>query len=445
MPTKKIVSPKKKSPAPAPVHQTRKVIPSINDLPAEQNYDTRREFFEMMSRQIREEKDQSASTTSSPATSVKPVKNVGVYRRLARRFLVLIIILVLVVAYFSFSKLTVIVHPASESVKGDASLNIYGDQNKLLENETAIYGHLSDLEVSEVGEFSATGVSSEGATLTGKVTIINTTASSQPLVATTRLLSADNKLFRIKNAVTVPKNGQVEVDIYPDKLSADMAIAPTRFSIPGLNPALQAKIYGESHEAFTYNASGQKLITKEDLEAAKIAMNQKLIDKIKVQVASNMNGDDQVIYFADPKTLEFNLIDAKVGDAKDRWQLNAKNIVKVATFKSDDLSALIKKQLISELGADKILSDLDKNSFSYEIKNFNSTDKIVNLEVFYSSQVSDNQADFIDKKKLVNLNAQQLTNYLSNFQEVDTFELKFFPKFIKRAPSLSDRIFVETK
>ena len=50
--------------------------------------------------------------------------------------------------------------------------------------------------------------------------------------------------------------------------------------------------------------------------------------------------------------------------------------------------------------------------------------------------------EIIDKKQIVNLNRDQLENYLKTFPEIKTFELKFYPSFITRAPRLPERISV---
>lgn len=53
--------------------------------------------------------------------------------------------------------------------------------------------------------------------------------------------------------------------------------------------------------------------------------------------------------------------------------------------------------------------------------------------------------EIIDKKQLVNLNRDQLENYLKTFPEIKNYELNFFPSFINRAPRLPERIKIEIK
>jgi len=85
----------------------------------------------------------------------------------------------------------------------------------------------------------------------GKVTLTNETDTTQTFVATTRLLSAEGILFRLKNATTIPSKGQAEAEVYADVAGIGGEIAPTKFTVPGLSADLQTVIYAESAEAMT--------------------------------------------------------------------------------------------------------------------------------------------------------------------------------------------------
>lgn len=92
---------------------------------------------------------------------------------------------------------------------------------------------------------------------TGKVTLTNETDITQTFVATTRLLSADGVLFRLKDATTVPTKGQTEAEVYADVAGVEGEIAPTKFTIPGLSADLQTVIYAESTEKMSGGTSEQ--------------------------------------------------------------------------------------------------------------------------------------------------------------------------------------------
>ena len=80
------------------------------------------------------------------------------------------------------------------------------------------------------------------------------------------------------------------------------------------------------------------------------------------------------------------------------------------------------------------------DSLTYNLVNYNAETNMATVNVGFSGQVAANRTDFIDKAKLANLNQGQVESYLNNVKEINSFKLKFFPQFIKRAPSLIDRV-----
>lgn len=85
----------------------------------------------------------------------------------------------------------------------------------------------------------------------GKIKIINNNSKVQPLMATTRFKSPDGLIFRIQERVNVPASGSVTALIVADEAGEKGALKKnTRFTIPGLWPGLQDKIYGVATEDF---------------------------------------------------------------------------------------------------------------------------------------------------------------------------------------------------
>lgn len=124
----------------------------------------------------------------------------------------------------------------------------------------------------------------------GSVTISNSSASPQQLVATTRLLSADGKLYRLVAGVTVPAKGSVVARVQADQPGAEFAIAPTVFTIPGLNPSRQLEVTAASAEAFALAAAGGSL-TQEQIDAARgqalAAINERLKPLLQASLLEN--------------------------------------------------------------------------------------------------------------------------------------------------------------
>lgn len=437
------------------------LAPEAPSQPLDDSFDSRKQFFQMMSQQIaqpsasvdlgheteepdelshfaEEDEDQQQQPLSEPVN-----RSVGTYRKLAVRFIILAAILVVVVLYFTLVKMTVVISPSKQTVSDSLIVDVYSS-NQAANSDRSIQGSINRIEAEESGVYSATGEEIKGEEITGKVMLINKYGKDQPLVATTRLLSSDNKLFRLKSAVTVPAGGQVEAEIYADTVSAEMAIGPTKFTIPGLWSGLQDKIYAESTAAFTYNTNKEKFIEQADIDKAVQDLNDLLVKKVKERVGAK-NGHDQVVYETSPATAQVELTDAKVGDKKSQFSIKVKNIVNVISFSSDDIAKIAQQKMTTTLGADKAAAEIERSNLKYELQEYKADSNTATLKVSFNSQVASNNSEFIDKSKLVNLSKSQIDNYLKGVKEIEGFEVYFFPSFIKRSPSLVDRIEVEIK
>ena len=178
--------------------------------PAEE-LDQQKRFFSKLISEKTETNPEMAEDDEEENGNKRPTrKSIGLYRRLAWRFVGLTAILILIVLYFSFSKLTINISPNGEALNDSLLFKVMpegmADNNASSTNESAsstdfrenVEGTVKEIEVSAEQNFPASGEESVGDEVSGKVTLINNSAKSQALVATTRLLSADNKLFRIK-------------------------------------------------------------------------------------------------------------------------------------------------------------------------------------------------------------------------------------------------------
>jgi len=445
--------------------QLEKTSPAENvasgAAPLNDSFDSRKQFFQMMSQQIGQAKPgvsadaPQASHESSEIDELDKLvesaepnnavvnRSVNTYRKLAFRFIALACVLVLVVLYFVMVKLTVVVSPSKQTVNESLIVDVYGI-NQTASSDRSLKGNITRIEAEESGVYQSSGAEVKGEEVSGQVKIINNYSKSQSLVATTRLLSADNKLFRLKDSVIVPAGASVVVDIYADKAGADMAIAPTKFTIPGLWSGIQDKIYGESSATFAYSTISDKYIAQADVDKATQELNNLLIKKVKEKVGAK-NGYDQVLYQTSAETAQIELVDAKVGDKKDQFTVKIKNIVNVISFSSDDVIKIAQQKLAVAAGSDQTSAEIDRANLVYQLESYNSESNIATLKVDFISRIASTNSEFIDKSKLVNLNQTQIETYLKGVKEIDSFELHFFPTFLKRAPALVDRIYVEVK
>ncbi len=441
--TSKASTNKKVSKKTEDVVEEKKISPPVTVL------DSQKEFFRLMSERIKEDMpedeaivDDFSETNDNNSDKIIHIGKVSLYRKMFWRFSFLVAILLVAVFYFSIISLEVVIKSDEKSI--DDSLNFYAYSDSAQVNiDRAVQANINRVELSVTDSFPSTGQKNLGGQVTGKVTIINNYTRNQPLVATTRLLSPDNKLFRLKNTVNVPAGGSLEVEIYADEISADMAIAPTRFIIPGLWEGIQDKIYAESYQNFVYSQESVKFVAQSDIDKAINILNQSLIDEAKSKDKGS-SGSMKNIFTLDSSSIEV-IISEEVGTEVDSFTVTIEGVVNMITLNEEDVIGVIKKRLeILDFNQDR--SEVDSESLNYNLLSFNSSKSLAEIKVNFSAKASSvKDSGSFKKDYLVNLNEGQIRAYLDNIPEIDSYELVFKPNFFKRAPMFSGRITVSYK
>lgn len=396
-------------------------------------------------------------------TEEAPRRRVGLYRRQVIKYVVLVAFIAMAVFYFSYSKLTVTVNLKGENLSNSLLLKVSQASQDLssstppiasLEEEMSslvdgsmlnsafdpreeISGIVKTVAVEVSQEYPATGETFLGDDITGEVRIINNYSRSQALVATTRLLTADGKLFRIAEAVNVPAGGEVKVKVYTDKPTADLAVGPTSFTIPGLWAGLQDKIYARSDEAFVFTKKVKKHVNASDLEFAARDINERLLEAAKAEVRSSLGAD--WLYQADgaPSVI----IDAKINEQKEKFTARASGRMVAVSFDKQQVADLAQAKLNLVIPAGKELADFQSDQISYSLENYDKNTGSATVKASFSgTMIFKNDSSIIDSRQLVNLTAEQISTYLRDRPEIREYQLDFSPSFIKKAPSLADRI-----
>jgi hypothetical protein len=249
------------------------------------------------------------------------------------------------------------------------------------------------------------------------------------------LLSVDNKLFRLKDGANIPAGQSIEAEIYADSASASMAIGPTKFTIPGLWVGLQDKIYAQSKEAFTYQHKVNSYIKQSDLDYAYSNIRTVLAEK-----ATSLGlSDDAVLSLdADNTIIETS---AKVGDKTDSFSVKAHNRVAIIHFDKTTVENMIESKMQYVIPDDKEIRKFDKDSVVYSVESYDSDSNSAQIKASFQVNVAIKaSAPSLDRSKLVNLSEDQINQYLKSLPSISSFKLNFRPAFLKKSPSLADRI-----
>jgi hypothetical protein len=369
----------------------------------------------------------------------------GVYRKIVLSFVALVVILVAVVLYLGLTKVALVIIPVQEKITDSLSLAVADKANSPSVSRGQVAGVVRQVPVEQSGTFAASGKEILGQEVSGKVTIINNYLKNQPLVATTRLLSQDNKLFRLRNTVYVPAGGQVVAEVYADEAKSEMAIGPSEFTIPGLWAGLQDKIYAQSQEPMKYNEKIKYTIKQSDIDGAVSELKKNLLAKAKKEVGRAYQEYDQLIFEVD-NTLVSQEVQGKVGEEKENFTMKMKTKMTVVAFDDDDVYKLAEAKLAMALADDREIVEFDRSAMTYSLANSdpNQGTAVINVNFTAKAALKDS-AKVIKKDNLTGLNMEQLKTYLNSLPEVAGYEIKFFPSFIRKMPNLVDRIEVVIK
>lgn len=368
-------------------------------------------------------------------------KSGGFYSKLVSFFLFLTIVAILVVLHFALAKANIKLYNNLDTKEVSVLIEMQSEENQNVSPD-AILGKIiiTEFELSASVTSSEEMISSSKAG--GYVTIYNNYSKNQPLVKTTRLLTPDDKLFRISEGVTVPAGGQVEVWAEADQEGEEFVTETTTFIIPGLWEGLQDKIYAESSDGMKMQSIPNFVVTEENIAAVqeqiKAQATQKSLDYVNELVGNNLAIDANRLKF------EFgNSNGNQLGDISKETKLNQKVRVYALIFDKDELLKKAQDKFSKELKGDQTLVNFSQDSITYEILEINTNQQSAIIEVKTDVVISSSENVWdIDKSELVGLDESGLRNYFSQF-DIEKVEIQFSPFWVRKAPHLKDHIIIE--
>ena len=288
----------------------------------------------------------------------------AVYKRIAVTFVVLAVLSLAAVAYVSFVRLDIAVVPTQQPVEAAASFKAFDRPADYQLPAGSTLGMVRTMEVETSQSVPVTGAKVTGAEVSGTVTIINNYNKAQPLVATTRLLTPNSQILRLKDSVTVPAGGQVQVAVYAADIDPSFALADARLTIPGLWAGLQDKIYAEVKRGdVTYKEQKSGIVSQADIDEAARLAKLALIDKAKADIDSAYSAYTQKLYQLNdasivvaPKT--------KVGDESGEATVSVSAAIVVVAFNEASVKDITNTALVAGTPAHATVADASAPAYS---------------------------------------------------------------------------------
>ncbi|MDP3957711.1 MAG: hypothetical protein Q8Q10_04390 [bacterium] len=305
--------------------------------------------------------------------------------------------------------------------------------------------------------FATTGKSG-GANQKARGTVVienNYSADPQPLVATTRLETADGKLFRLVSGVVVPgmtntggkkEPGAIEVSVMADQAGSEYNIDATTFTIPGFKGGPKyAAFSARSTKAMTGGGSGGlsdvSVVAKVDLEAAEREAKEKAKEDFLSEMRSDLLPDERAL---DEQTEVALLAPAtlpSVGTVANAFDYKAAFKVRVFVFSEKAVKERIEAMSEKNLEGMKFKPVSSTITYSDSIANFSDGTLRLRAHALIMME-SDIDRDKL-RQALLGKSEDGIKQVLESFPEVKKIKVVFHPQlFMKSIPSSSDRVFV---
>lgn len=381
-----------------------------------------------------------ASKTEEPEEVYYPPESerlsLSSYKKTAIGFLSLAILLLTAIAYVSFARATVTVMPRITENEAEVTAGVRSDP---AEGEVA--GEIRTIILEGERIEAVTGETREmPANAVGTVKIINNSSRPMLLVATTRLLSKDGVLFRLKKAVTVSAKSSSAAEVYADKPGKEGNIEPTTFTIPGLSQELQKQIYATSEAAMTGGVVMRAGVGQEDVNRAAEEVAKQIMENGSNEIRKMWESGLGNAEIYQKKILAVES-DPPIGSDARSFKVKARVQITGIRYDREKLYSLAEAKLKEKSGADVSLVSTDADNFVVEVVKVDSETKVASLKAKLKGNFSiTEKSKVLDPDQLVGLTRSSAESYLRGFHSVESVEIKISPFWLRRLPNLKDRI-----
>lgn len=366
---------------------------------------------------------------------------VPLYTYLASGFLGATAILFLIVGFFAISRGRIFITFKTGSLPIDLPVTI-----KPLPKAGEVFGLVREITV----EGQKTAPVPQGATTVGKaagqVTIFNTSSIPQTLVATTRLLSPDNILFRITSKVTVPAHGQISVAALADQSGKESEIEAATFSIPGLNPARRKEIYAKNTAKMIAPVETTSAVTADLINQTSTALQKELLEKAW-QDMQKIPAPTDTAQTMPP--FQKNLLDGKIVSQKNSAPVGAKVNEVTVSLNLKVRAVAVEPTQIKNLALQKIQESLPQtkttsladDALTLSIVSTSLNPEMATLRLKTSAPTQMKITDpVLAKTNFFRLSKDAVQKYLSEIPDIEKAEVKISPFWVNTMPASVNRI-----
>jgi hypothetical protein len=365
--------------------------------------------------------------------------------------LIVLIIIVICSSFYFFSKADITIITEKTEFKVQEAIFSSGEVKEVDKENFRIPAKYFEFNKVITETFSATGEKQVEEKSGGIIRIYNNYSSApQILVATTRFLSSDNKLFRLVKRTTVPgaklEDGKIvpsyiEAEVLADEAGKEFNIEPDDFSIPGFEGTIrEGKFYGKSIESMTGGFIGKaKVVSNSDIVKAKTKIKE--LAEISAEEEMKVKLETSLEILEDAKRLDVDKLDFshKLGSRADDFELSADVSLKVLAFSKKDIEDIFSYQSqlsITELNDKEFV----ESNFDYGVPrvDFNLKQISFPVEANLIFRNKMNIDEFIPE--ITGMNLRKLKRFFENMEGIKKIEVDISPSFSRIIPYRQENI-----
>jgi len=312
--------------------------------------------------------------------------------------------------------------------------------------QNGIKATVKQLELSQEKTFPASPSDELEEKASGLLSLINENNADQTLIATTRLLSTDNILFRIQETVTVPAKGKIEIKVVADEPGSGGEIAAGRFSIPGLKQPLRDKIYGQSTNPMKRAAKPGNKVTSLDFEQARKELSNQLVPQALSKLREQLPNEEKsyAVVYQNETINEKPSVPAGTSASEFKYQITEK--ITAIFYESADLRTQLLDYLQNHQENGKKVLSIEEESLTINIDIINEDSSAADLKIKFLAQVTITEPDkAFNKYDLIGRTPEEIKNYFDTIPGVIRVETELAPFWVTTVPTVPEHITLKVK
>lgn len=372
-------------------------------------------------------------------TQTIPEPPVKVYRIIALTFLLITVVLLGIVIFTMLKKTEITIVAKEDSKTVNFIVTAEAEKN----SDKSLSSIVTSTEFYWTEKYAPTATKEVDGTAKGEVIIYNKLSEAQTLVKTTRLLTPDNKLFRLNDRVTIPAGGQITAEVYADEGGASFDIGPSQFNIPGLSLERQKFVYAESEKPMSGGSGKVGVVSEADYKAGETDFANKTKDEFLKNFEESHTGLDQkIVAVTQSRATSSHAIGAETSEFK----ISGTSTLIIIFYNENDLSDLIKKEVEKsvDMNSEKIVSIGSEPKL--EIAAIDPSNKSAQIQISTEAIMTlDANAPMLNKENFLNKQKGEIERYIVSLPHVTGMEIKFTPSWVSKTPSVADKLKIVVK